>query len=345
MALIDEIFEQPQVVKELISQKWEPIQSVAREIHKRDIRFVFLAARGTSDHAGIYLSYLWGAHNHLATALATPSLFSIYDQPPSLKDALVVGISQSGQSPDIVSVLQEGKKQGSLTLSFTNDVKSPLAESSDHVIDISAGLEKAVAATKTYTTSLASIALLSTALSGSQKHWEELQRLPEYMAEMMKANDVIKQMAERYRYMSECVICGRGFNYATAYEWSLKLKELAYIVSVPYSSADFRHGPIAIVNQGFPIFAVMPKGAVYEDLLSLIKRLKQSYQTELLVISDEQEALDMANTPIQLPAGIPEWLTPIVSILPAQLFTYYLTKTKGYDTETPPGLRKVTETL
>ena len=309
------------------------------------MNYVFLAARGTSDHAGIYLNYLWGAHNHLATALAAPSLFSIYRQPPSLKDALVLGISQSGQSPDIVSVLQEGRKQGSLTLSLTNDVDSPLAKASDYVINISAGLEKAVAATKTYTTSLVSIALLSAALSGNRQHWEEIQKLPQYMAEMMKASDKIEQMAERYRYMNECVICGRGFNYATAFEWSLKLKELAYIVSVPYSSADFRHGPIAIVNQGFPVFAVMPQGAVYADLLNLIKRLKQDYKTELLVISDEQEALDLADTPICLPAAIPEWLSPIVSILPAQLFTYYLTKTKGYDTETPPGLHKVTSTL
>jgi len=157
-------------------------------------------------------------------------------------------------------------------------------------------------------------------------------------------DESIERVAERYCYMERCVVLGRGYNYATAFEWSLKLKELAYVVAEPYSSADFQHGPIAIVGRGFPVLAVAPGGAVYADMLSLLRRLDNEHQAELLVISDEEEALALARTSLRLPRDIPEWLSPVMSIVPAQLFCYHLTRAKGYDTEAPRGLSKVTLT-
>ena len=344
MTLLSEISEQPERIESLLSSRREFVEKIAGEIRKRDIQYVFLAARGTSDNAGRYANYLLGAMNGLPLALATPSLFTYYKQPPKLKNALVVGISQSGQSPDIVSVLEEGKRQNCLTLAVTNKPNSPLAQASDFVFDIQAGEERAVAATKTYTTELMSIAMLSAALSGNQARWNELNKVAGWMKSTLGQDGYIAQASQRYRYMDQTVVLGRGFNYATAFEWALKLKELAYVKAEPYSSADFQHGPIAMLESGFPVLAVVPKGRVFTPMFQMLKKLREDFSAELVVISNDNKAQKLAQMPLSIPADIPEWLSPLVSILPAQLFAYYLTVAKGYNIEHPRSIRKVTET-
>lgn len=344
MSLHSEIHEQPERIHSLLTSQKKAVLKIAADIQKRDIRYVFLAARGTSDNAGRYANYLLGALNGIPLALATPSLFTYYKQPPKLKNALVVGISQSGKSPDIVSVLEEGRRQGCATLAITNEPQSPLAQTSDFLLDIQAGPEKAVAATKTYTAELMSVAMLSAALSGSEKRWTELGKVAGWMRETLKQEDFIAQASQRYRYIDQTVVLGRGFNYATAFEWALKLKELTYIIAEPYSSADFAHGPIAMVESGYPVFAVAAKGKVFNSMLDMLKRLRSDIFAELVVISNDRRALSLAQVPLKIPAEVPEWLSPIVSILPAQLFAYHLTRAKGYDTEQPRSIRKVTET-
>ncbi len=344
MTLYSEINEQPERIRSLLSSQRKVVEKIASDICKRDVQYVFLAARGTSDNAGRYANYLLGAQNGLPLALATPSLFTYYKRPPKLKNALVIGISQSGKSPDIVSVLDEGKKQGCATLAITNEPNSPLGQSADHVIDIQAGIEKAVAATKTYTTELMSIAMLSAALSGNKKHWKELSKVSVWMKEVLKQDKIIAQVAQRYRYMNQTIVLGRGFNYASAFEWALKLKELTYINAEPYSSADFAHGPIAMIEPGFPVLAIAPKGKVFNSMLEMLKRLREDISAELIVISNDKKALALAQVPLTIPSNVPEWLSPLVSILPAQLFAYYLTLAKGYNSEQPRTIRKVTET-
>jgi len=344
MSLQSEIFEQPECLAHLLKCQRETVEKTAAAIRQRDIRYVFLAARGTSDNAGRYANYLWGAQNQLPLALATPSLFTYYNRPPKLDGALVVGVSQSGQSPDIVSVIEEGRRQGCLTLSITNSPDSPLARAADLVLDIQAGDEKAVAATKTYTTELMAIAMLSAALTDNKNNWRELGKVSAWAEKVLKLDVIIARMAERYRYMRQCVVLGRGFNYCTAFEWALKLKELTYSVAESYSSADFQHGPIAMVEGGFPVLAVAPRGKVFDTMLEMLGRLRGDQMAELVVISDDRSALSLAQSPIQLPGGMPEWLTPIVSIIPAQLFAYHLTRAKGLDPEKPRTLGKVTET-
>ena len=344
MTLHSEIFEQPERLAALLENQKQTVLEIAKAIKSRNVQYAFLAARGTSDNAGRYANYLWGAHNQLPLALATPSLFTFYQRPPRLQNALVVGVSQSGQSPDIVSVLEEGRKQNCLTLAITNIPDSPLAKAADFVLDIQAGAEKAVAATKTYTTELMSIAMLSAALSESNEHWTELASVPEWAQSVLQLDESIAQMAQRYRYMTHCVVLGRGFNYATAFEWALKLKELTYTIAEPYSSADFQHGPIAMVEGGFPILAVSPKGKVFDSMKEMLTRLRNQHNAELVLISDDPDSLLLAQSPIQLPPQIPEWLTPLVSIIPAQLFACHLTTVKGFDTEKPRSITKVTET-
>ena len=344
MTLHSEIFEQPERLASLLDKQKQTVLEIAKAIQARNVPYVFLAARGTSDNAGRYANYLLGAHNQLPLALATPSLFTYYQSPPKLQNALVIGVSQSGQSPDIVSVLEEGRKQNCLTLAITNIPDSPLAKAADFVLDIQAGDEKAVAATKTYTSELMAIAMLSAALSSSNDHWNELAAVPQWAEQALKQDQEIARMSERFRYMRQCVVLGRGFNYATAFEWALKLKELTYVSAEPYSSADFQHGPIALVEGGFPILAVAPKGKVQDTMREMLTRLRNQLNAELVLISDDADALVLAQSPIQLPPQIPEWLTPLVSILPAQLFACHLTGVKGYDTEKPRSITKVTET-
>jgi len=327
----------------LDNQKQSVIE-IAKTIQSRGVQYAFLAARGTSDNAGRYANYLLGAHNGLPLALATPSLFTYYQSPPRLQNAFVVGVSQSGQSPDIVSVLEEGRKQNCLTLAITNAPDSPLAETADFILDIQAGAEKAVAATKTYTAELMAIAMLSAALSNSNERWNELASVPQWAQHALAHDEQIAQMTQRYRYMSHCVVLGRGFNYATAFEWALKLKELTYVIAEPYSSADFQHGPIAMVEGGFPILAIAPKGKVHDSMVEMLTLLRMDKNAELVVVSDDADTLTLAQSPIQLPPQAPEWLTPLVGILPAQLFACHLTQVKGYDTEKPRNIIKVTET-
>lgn len=344
MSLFSEIVEQPERIADLLSSQRNYIKRVAKEIQKREIKYVFLTARGTSDNAGRYANYLLGAMNGLPLALATPSLFTFYKKPPKLKNALVIGISQSGKSPDIVSVVEEGKRQGCLTIAITNESRSPLARTSDLVLDIQAGVEKAVAATKTYTAELMTVAMLSAALSGKKKQWAELGKVSDWMKETLRQNDFIAQAVQRYRYIDQTVVLGRGFNYSTAFEWALKLKESTYIIAEPYSSADFAHGPIAMVESGYPVFAVAPKGRVFNSMLQMLQRLRSDIAAELVVISNDRKALSLAQVPLKIPIETPEWLSPLVGILPAQLFTYHLTLAKGYNTEQPRSIRKVTET-
>jgi glutamine---fructose-6-phosphate transaminase (isomerizing) len=338
-----EIMQQPDVVRRFLAAEKENATEIASALRGR-FRYVLIAARGSSDNAARYAQYLFGVQHRLQVALATPSLFTMYEAPPNMAGALVIGISQSGQSPDIVSVLAEGKKQGCPTLAITNDAESPLAKTADYILPLNTGPEKAVAATKTYTTSLAALALLSSAMDDSGKKLEALERVPQVMQETLEGLDEAMAHVERYRYIEQTAVIGRGLNYGTAFEVALKIKELTYVVAEPYSSADFRHGPIATARRGFPVFLIAPSGSVFKDMHTLIGELKKR-QAELLIISDDPQALRAANLALPFPTGLPEWLTPLVAVLPGQRFAYQLTLEKGFDPDAPEGLMKVTETF
>jgi glutamine---fructose-6-phosphate transaminase (isomerizing) len=341
--LVDEIHQQPAVIAELLDHETNPVLQIANAIRGR-FRYVVIAARGSSDNAARYAQYLFGVHNHLQVALATPSLFTLYDTPPDLTESLVIGISQSGQSPDIVSVLAEAKQQGCPTLAITNEQDSPLAQTAQYHIPLHAGKERAVAATKTYTSSLASLALLSCGLQNDPNRLLQLQRIPAIMQATLTGLSEIIHRSERYRYMGHCAVIGRGFNYSTAFEVALKVKELTRIVAEPYSSADFRHGPIATVTQGFPLILIAPNGAVSNDIRDLVFHLHK-LQAETIVISDDKDVLAGARLALAIPSGLAEWLSPLVAVLPGQLFAMNLAVARGLNPDQPEGLTKVTETL
>ena len=341
--LFQEIHEQPQALASLLSEEKDHVRDLIADVAGRGITHAVIAARGTSDNAARYAQYLFGAVNGMQVALATPSLFSIYKRPPSLKNALVIGISQSGKSPDIVSVLSEARRQGALAVALTNTLDSDMARQADHVIYLHAGEEISVAATKTYTTSLGAIAMMSAAAAGDQAMQDHLGRLPDLCEQTLGMGPDIGTAAERYRYMRVCVVIGRGFNYATAFETALKIKELNYVMAEPYSSADFMHGPVALVEDAFPTILFAPQGVMLPEMQGFIKNLKER-GAETIVISDDEKTLALARTPFKLPVSVPEWLSPLISILPGQLFAMHLANVRDYDVDRPRGLRKVTET-
>ncbi len=340
--LEQEILSQSEVIKRLLERETKHIQHIVEQLPAFD--YALIAARGSSDHAATYAKYAWSTLAGYPVALAAPSLLTMYKTRLRLANALVVGISQSGQSPDIIAVLEEGKRQGRPTLAITNDGASPLAAMADHVLELHAGPEQSVAATKTYTAQLAVMAIFAAALSGQAQHLAELQQVPGAIESTLRLDPAIAQSVERYRYMDRCIIIGRGYNYATSFELALKLKELTYIMATAYSSADFRHGPIATIESGLPVFLVMPAGATFDDMYDLALEL-QRRGSELLVISDSEQALSLARTAFPISPGVPEWISPLITIIPGQLFALHLALAKGLNPDIPRGLHKVTRTL
>jgi glutamine---fructose-6-phosphate transaminase (isomerizing) len=347
VTLRDEILEQPAAARRQLASSDDALDALAARLRADPVESVVIAARGTSDHAAIYAQYLLGVRNRLSVGLATPSVVSLYRAEPRVRRSLVIGISQSGASPDIVGVVAAAARQGAPTLAITNDPASPLATAADHVLDLAAGPELAIAATKTYTTSLLAIARLSLALDPDTADAAALDAVPDAMATALETEravgDIARALAAEPGSMDRCVIVGRGFEYATAREWALKLKELGRVFADPYSAADFLHGPIALVQPGIPAFVVAPTGRAADGLEDLLRDLR-ARGVEAVVLSDDAATRDLGRWSIALPAGIPEWLRPIASIVPAQLFAYHLTVARGLDPDEPRYISKVTRT-
>ncbi|MGA2975614.1 MAG: SIS domain-containing protein [Spirochaetia bacterium] len=339
-----EMGEQPEALARTIDGCAAEVEGLGKDLRGREITYVMIAARGSSDNAGVYAQYLFQAFNGLPVAMATPSLFTFNHRPPRLAKVLVLGISQSGQSEDIVEVLAEARRQGALTAAITADPGSPLSSQAHHTLLLQTGAEKAVAATKTYTSSLAIIASISAVLGQDKERQAAIQNLPDLASRTLRcARGPAAAKAERYRYMSRCVVISRGFCYGDAMEVALKLKELTYITAEPYSSADFMHGPMAMLEPGFPVVLIAPTGTLLPHMIEFSGALQEK-KSEIIAISDAPEILAKGVTALPLCEGAPEWLSPIIAVIPGQLLALHLAKAKGVDPDAPRGLLKVTVT-
>jgi glucosamine--fructose-6-phosphate aminotransferase (isomerizing) len=342
-----EIREQPDVLERQLRDGRADVDAAATAIVAASPHAVMIAARGTSDNAARFAQYVLGAHNRLPVALAAPSLFTHYASPPRVAGALVIGISQSGQTPDIVAVVEEARRQGALTLAITNDAGSPLARAAAHVIALHAGPERAVAATKTYTSQLMAIAMLSAALERGDlrpedpARWSELAAVPEHVAGALALGAPAAAAAARCDGATRFVVLGRGFNYATAFEIALKIEETSYVIAEPYSTADFRHGPAAMLEVGFPIVLVAPRGKLAD--VGAVLDLLEARRAEVIAISNDAEVLRRAPTALAIP-DVPEWLSPLVAVVAGQWLALALAIARGADPDRPRGLSKVTHT-
>jgi glucosamine--fructose-6-phosphate aminotransferase (isomerizing) len=339
-----EIFEQPDVLSRILDRERANAERLVAKWRGRGIHYVMIAARGSSDNAATYGKYLLGAMNGLPVASAAASLHTMYGARPDMSHALVIAVSQSGASPDILSVVEEARRQGAPTLAITNSEKSPLTTAADDVMLLHAGEEKSIAATKTYTSSVAALALLSAAWAGpGAPLMDELLHIPDRLREALLVEPKIKAVANALTKLAYCTVIGRGFNYATAYEVALKLKELAYLNAEPYSAADFLHGPIAMVDSNLYTLVISPSGRVYDNMVEFTDRLKAA-GGRVVAISDRDDFLAMADVGLKMPE-VPEWLSPLVAVVPGQLLALELAKAKGYNVDAPRGLTKVTRTV
>lgn len=344
--MLDEIRQQPDVVRRIVNEEFHRVEALAAEVKRRDVTYACFAARGTSDNAAAYGKYLLEIHHGLPVVLAAPSVFTLYGAMPRFgPQALVLGISQSGAAPDVIEVIRRAREGGALTACITNEPDSELAGVAEFPLLIGAGEEEAVAATKTYTGSLALLALLSTALDeGHPERLEHLRRAADVMERTLALNEAVHHLVQQYRDMKDCVILGRGFNQATAAETALKLTETSYVSAKSYSAADFQHGPIAQVAAGFPCLLFAPEGKAFTPMVELAEKLRAQHPA-IISFAHDPSFLAGCETAVRIPALVPEWVSPLVYIVAGQLFAYWLAMERGNDPDAPRGLTKVTKTV
>ena len=338
-----EIFEQPQAVAQAVERNVMPVTALVEALREREVRHVVIAARGTSDHAATYAKYLIEIVCGIPVSLAAPSVYTLYDATVNLAGSLVIGISQSGQATDVVQTLSNARAGGALTACVTNSEGSPLTRVSEHTLLCHAGEEKAVAATKTYTASLAVVALLAGQWANDVVLLNHLRRVPEQMRQMLPLDEAITRAVERYRYMPECAVLARGLNQATGLEAALKMTETSYLLAKAYSMADFLHGPIAMIKEGFPCLLFAPDGRAYPSMTELALKLRER-GAELIVVARDPEILALATTPIEIPIEADEKISPLLYIVPGQLWACRLALSRGQNPDRPRGLNKVTQT-
>jgi glucosamine--fructose-6-phosphate aminotransferase (isomerizing) len=343
--MLEEIRQQPETLERTLRSELRRIEKFKELVSRRKPRLIVLAARGTSDNAAQFARYLIEITTGIPVSLAAPSVSTLYEARLDYRETMVIALSQSGESTDTNVVLDQAKKQNAITVGITNEARSSLARLADHVFLVRAGKEKSVAATKTYTGQLMMVYLIAYAL-GAKLRLADLERIPESTRLAVGLENEIAALAERYRFMHHAVVMGRGLNYSNAFEFALKLMETCYVIAERFSSADFQHGPIAMVEQGFPVFLFAPSGVTWPGLKEMIVKLR-GLNAEMVIITDRKnpEACELGSRLICLPEKLTELYTPIPYIIPAQLFAAALAAQKGLDPDRPRTIHKVTKTL
>jgi glutamine---fructose-6-phosphate transaminase (isomerizing) len=341
--MVEETRQQPQA----LARTLEEFDGLARYLNGRRPRFVILAARGTSDNAAQFGRYLIEITTGIPVSLAAPSVVTLYRSELDFRDVLAVGISQSGESTDTNAFLQEARRCGAATIGVTNEPGSSMTRICDYVALSRAGREQSVAATKTYTCQMLVMYLLTCALGG-RCQLSALRRIPDCVAGALELEPAIAAAAGEFADASRALCVGRGLNFANALEFGLKLMETCYVVAERFSAADLMHGPIAMVESGFPVLAFSPAGVTRPSVSEVLRRVRDA-GARTLVITDRPEAAEgpaivVPEAP-EAPAGLEDLYTPIPYIVPAQLFAAHLAQAKGLDPDQPRTLQKVTRTL
>jgi glucosamine--fructose-6-phosphate aminotransferase (isomerizing) len=335
-----EIREEPQKIRDAYRQNHLLVQAIALQVHARNIRKIILSARGSSDNSGTYFKYLCEVVAGIVVSFASPSVLTLYDGKLNLSDALVLGISQSGQAEDVLAVLAAAKSQGSLTVSITNAAQSPMAKAADFHLDLVAGYERSVAATKSFTSQMYVLAMLVAALSGDQTLTDQLQKVAGYLEDLFKLQDQISLAAEEWKNTQTCFVLGRGFNYAIAHELALKLQETTYIKALGFATSDFHHGPFALIDETAQVILLAPSDPTMLSSLAMIEKLQMAHATILALTDDPSLPVHQR---ILLPQ-VHAYISPFLYILAGQMFACALSLKRGLNPDSPRGLKKVTIT-
>src|SRR2546429_4357324 len=341
--MLQEIAEQPAALRKTIAEERGKVERLGAALQQRDIALIVLVARGSSDNAALFGRYLLEITTGIPVSLSAPSVHTLYDAQLDLKHALVIGVSQSGEGEDINLVLENARACGAFTIGITNEPSSAMAKLVDETLLMHGGRERSVAATKTFTGQMLLFYMLATAL-GRDGAAINYQTIPDLATRALEQKAAILELVQRYVFMENCVVVGRGLAYANAYEFALKLMETCYVVAERFSSADFLHGPVAMVERHFPVILFAPPGVMFPGVKSLIKRLRE-LSADTLVITGDLDAAAKCSRSIIMPREIDEFFAPIPYIIPAQLFAALLAEAKGLDPDKPRSLSKVTRTL
>jgi glucosamine--fructose-6-phosphate aminotransferase (isomerizing) len=339
--MMSEIQEQPDVLEKTIRAEGDKLKKLGIFLREKDVDLIVLVARGSSDNAALLGRYLLEITTGIPVSLSAPSVVTLYNAKLKLNRALVVGVSQSGEGADINQVLESAKLSGAFTLGITNEAESSMAKIVDETLLIHAGREKSVAATKTYTGQMLHFYMLAAVLADEKIDYE---KIPQFADEALNLKSEIEELVERYVFMENCVVVGRGLNYGNSYEFALKLMETCYVVADRFSSADFFHGPLAIVERRFPVILFAPGGITKKGSVDLLKQLKELH-ADSFAITNDKEIISLSSRSLSMPERIDEFLSPIPFVIPAQLFAALLAKAKGIDADNPRSLSKVTKTI
>jgi glutamine---fructose-6-phosphate transaminase (isomerizing) len=341
--MLKEIAEQPAALERTIKEERKKISQLARTLKGRDIKFIVLVARGSSDNAALFGRYLLEITTGIPVSLSAPSVHTIYGAKLKLDHALVIGVSQSGEGEDINKVLENARAGGAYSVGITNEPNSSMTRLVDEALLTHGGKERSVAATRTFTGQMLLFYMLAAELSTEPPKFS-YEAIPGFVDRALEQKAAILELVQRYVFMENCVVVGRGLAYANAYELALKLMETCYVVAERFSSADFLHGPLAMVERHFPVILFAPPGVMLPGVKSLIERLSELHADTLAITSD-LEAARACTRSIIMPKEINEFLAPIPYIVPGQLFAALLAEAKGLDPDAPRSLSKVTRTL
>ena len=340
---LQEIAEQPSAMEKTIAEERDKIAHLGRSIRQRDIDLIVLAARGSSDNAALFGRYLLEITTGIPVSLSAPSVHTLYQAKLNLKRALVIGVSQSGEGEDINRVLENAREGGAFTIGITNEPASEMVKLVDEMLLMHGGRERSVAATKTFTGQMLLFYMLAEALAKDGRAID-YQSIPDLVERALEQKAAIVELVQRYVFMENCVVVGRGLAYANAYEFALKLMETCYVVAERFSSADFLHGPVAMIERHFPVILFAPPGVMLKGTKDLIQCLHE-LRADTLAITGDIDTAAMCSRSIIMPRDIDEFLAPIPYIIPAQLFAALLAEAKGLDPDAPRSLSKVTRTL
>ena len=338
--MASEIAEQPEMFNRILANR-NQINEVAKAIAKTNPHTVLFAARGTSDHAAIYGKYLAETQCGLASGLISPSSFTVYEAKPNYQGVLLIAVSQSGGSPDLVQSARISKECGATVLAITNNPDSPLAKVANFHLDVKAGPELAVAATKSFSAQMFVLKIFFD--SFIDKADPSIFALPEAAHQVATQYSKADEFAAHLVGKSRLILTGRGFAYPTALETALKIMETVYIDAHAFSAADLLHGPMAMVTKTHPVLVVAPDGKALQAIAPVIQRLSET--TNQLLVAGGQQSRGLGHARLAIEHGLSEQLSPLIDIIALQRMVWQLAISAGNDPDNPRGLKKVTETF
>ncbi|MEP2652161.1 MAG: SIS domain-containing protein [Paraglaciecola sp.] len=329
-----EALQAPEQIRRQLYENQNTVKDIVTRVKKFAPKMVYLIGRGSSDHAGVYAKYLIETELGIPVCAAAPSVSTLFGQALQLEHALVICISQSGKSPDILHQVKQAKKMGALCLALVNDESSPLAELVDQVLPLKAGPEKAVAATKSFLCTLSAIASLVAEWADSKELALGLQNLPAQLQDIV--NQEVKLAFNDLKDVKHCVVLGRGFGYAIGRELALKLKEVCGIHAEAFSSAEFLHGPITLVANQLTLVNIEIEDETFEHHKKQVDEvIRRGGQVLTLKGSNQSPAEEQ----------VYERLTPLIIMLRFYLDIEFVAQQMGLNPDEPVGLNKVTQTL